>query len=99
MQGVENGHTAPARGSSRPSRQAAAAEDDDDDDDEIYEPPVKSLLICFDKKNYNKILEYIFYFQTASYKREKFQHTFTYFIGVYVYIMPYDIFPINVFFS
>lgn len=50
MQGVENGHTAPARGSSRPSRQAAAAEDDDDDDDEIYEPPVKSLLICFDKK-------------------------------------------------
>lgn len=43
MQGVENGHTAPARGSSRPSRQAAAAEDDDDDDDEIYEPPVKSL--------------------------------------------------------
>lgn len=50
MQGVENGHTAPARGSSRPSRQATAAEDDDDDDDEIYEPPVKSLLICFDKK-------------------------------------------------
>lgn len=50
MQGVENGHAAPARGSSRPSRQAAAAEDDDDDDDEIYEPPVKSLLICFDKK-------------------------------------------------
>lgn len=66
MQGVENGHAAPARGSSRPSRQAAAAEDDDDDDDEIYEPPVKPLLICLTEKYYNKLLEYIFYFQTAS---------------------------------
>lgn len=99
MQGVENGHTAPARGSSRPSRQAAAAEDDDDDDDEIYEPPVKSLLICFDKKYYNKLLEYIFLFSNCVIKREKFQHTFTYFIGLYVCIMPYDIFPIIVFFS
>lgn len=52
MQGVENGHATSSRGSSRPSHHEAAAEGDEDDDDEIYEPPVKSHIICLDKKSY-----------------------------------------------
>lgn len=51
MQGVENGHAAPSRGSNRPSHHEEAAEGDEDDDDEIYEPPVcHTCIICFDKK-------------------------------------------------
>lgn len=79
MQGVENGHTAPARGSSRPSRQAAAAEDDDDDDDEIYEPPVKSLLICFDKKNITVSFWSIFFIFKLRHKKRE--------ISTYIYVL------------
>lgn len=78
MQGVENGHTAPARGSSRPSRQAAAAEDDDDDDDEIYEPPVKSLLICLTGKNTTISFWRIFFIFKLRHKRE---------ISTYIYVL------------
>lgn len=68
MQGVENGHAAPSRGSSRPSHHEEAADGDEDDDDEIYEPPVKSYMYnLFPQKNlYNKLFEYIFNFQIAS---------------------------------
>lgn len=68
MQGVENGHAAPSRGSNRPSHHEEAAEGDEDDDDEIYEPPVKSYMYnLFPQKNlYNKLFEYIFNFQIAS---------------------------------
>lgn len=96
MQGVKNGHATSSRGSSRPSHHEAAAEGDEDDDDEIYEPPVKSHIICLDKKSYTISFcsIYLIYKLNCVIKRKKFQHTFTYTIGLYVYIMSYDIFPI-----
>lgn len=93
MQGVENGHAAPSRGSNRPSHHEEAAEGDEDDDDEIYEPPVcHTCIICFHKKTYTISFLSIYLISKLRHKKERNL------LHVYEYIMPYYIFPIHVFF-
>lgn len=97
MQGVENGHAAPSRGSSRPSHQEEAAEGDEDDDDEIYEPPVKSYMYnLFRQKTYTISFLSIYLISKLRHKKER--NFNIHLLHVYEYIMPYYIFPIHVFF-
>lgn len=97
MQGVENGHAAPSRGSSRPSHHEEAAEGDEDDDDEIYEPPVKSYMYnLFRQKTYTISFLSIYLISKLRHKKER--NFNIHLLHVYEYIRPYYIFPIHVFF-